>query len=97
MSKLLGSSSASRLVCLEFPLFKDPKTGGPPFGLQPEVYTAHLSSPGSQIPYTAEGYVDGDSQPESTSGSLERIVRWKPERTHPVGKDTDHVSIWKLR
>lgn len=96
MSKLLDSDSASRLVCLEFPLFKDPNTGGPPFGLQPEVYIAHLSNPGSQVPYDEKGYSNADAQ-DNIGGALERIVRWKPDRTHPIGKDTDHVSIWKLR
>ncbi|TGZ78376.1 S-adenosyl-L-methionine-dependent methyltransferase [Ascodesmis nigricans] len=61
------------LICLEFPLFKDPATGGPPFGLNEGVYVELLGE------------------------KFERVVRFKPERTHKIGEGSDHVSVWKRK
>lgn len=58
MSQLLSSDPEARLICLEFPTYKAPDTGGPPFGLSPDTYVAHLSRPGEELPYSSEGYPD---------------------------------------
>lgn len=94
MSSLLAPRKDSRLVCVEFPTYKDPATGGPPFGLPPEVYLAHLTRPGEDLPYEA-GLPDVNSYSEQNSHALERIGHWRPERTHPIGEGTDWISVWK--
>ncbi|KAI5456375.1 thiol methyltransferase-like protein [Mariannaea sp. PMI_226] len=96
MSQLLAPEG--RLVCLEFPLSKDPSSGGPPWGLSPEIYGAHLSRPGEQVTYdTNSKPVEDDSKPNEKA--LKRLVRVKPERTHKSGYDlegnvVDHIAVW---
>ncbi|KAJ9658056.1 hypothetical protein H2201_007951 [Coniosporium apollinis] len=95
MSQLLAPSGV--LICVEFPTYKPPSTGGPPWALPPAVYEAHLSRPGEEVAYNDEGYVDqkpGWNEP-SNAAALVRIAHWQPERTHEVGKGTDWVSIWR--
>ena len=93
MSQLLAPGG--RLICLEFPSNKDPKIGGPPFGVPEAVYKQHLGQPGVDIPYTADGFVKEDITLPETPASLTRIARWQPERTHEIGKGQDWISIWK--
>ena len=93
MSKLL--SPTGRLVCIEFPTYKDPADGGPPWALPPEVYEAHLSKPGVEIPYDDKGRVVLDKDGDHTEGGLVRVAHFQPERTFEVGKGTDWVSVWK--
>lgn len=97
MSQLLRNDANSRLVCLEFPLAKHPNSGGPPHGLRAETYLGHLRHPGEDIPYDkAQGIpmrmsYEGE---DTAANALTRIAYWKPERTHAVGHDSDHMSIW---
>jgi len=70
------------LICLEFPLYKDPATGGPPFGLTSEIYCDLLGSASS----------DGA---DGSDVVLERIVHEKPKRFHAISKETDMITIWK--
>lgn len=70
------------LICLEFPLYKDPATGGPPFGLTSEVYRGLLGTAGS-----------GDAGGNDVV--LERIVHEKPKRFHAISKETDMITVWK--
>lgn len=92
-------SKEGRLVCLEFPLYKDPKTGGPPFGMNAETYVAHLSRPGVELKYDEAGYPEGREEEfvkaRDERVALERVDRWKAVRTHKIGEGTDHVSVWK--
>ena len=94
MSQLL--SNDGRLVCLEFPTYKAPATGGPPWGVTPSTSICHLSRPGEKIKYNDEGYVDEHEEefPE-TAQALVRVAHWQPKRTHEIGKGTDWVSIWR--
>jgi hypothetical protein len=94
MSSLL--SPTGNLVCLEFPTYKEPSTGGPPFALPPQVYEMLLPRPGEEIKYNEEGYVVEEER-EPSEAALERIAHWQPDRTHEVGKGTDWVGIWKHR
>ncbi|KAI9711352.1 MAG: hypothetical protein M1812_007201 [Candelaria pacifica] len=96
-AQLLALSLHSNLICLEFPTYKAPSTGGPPFGLSPSVYTEHLSHPGKEIPYDEDGNVREDAPGGTREGGLERVAHWQPERTHEIGKGTDWVSIWRHR
>lgn len=97
MSKLL--SPTGRLVCIEFPTYKDPKDGGPPWALPPEVYEAHLSKPGQEIPYDEDGRPVMERKEDGElvlgEGALERVAHFKPERTFEIGRGTDWISVWR--
>lgn len=97
MSQLLAKGPSGRLICIEFPTYKEPSTGGPPFGLTPQTYVEHLSHPGEELAYDENGHVKVRSQGQPTSGSLERLDHWQPARTHEIGKGTDWVSVWSHR
>ena len=94
MSQLLAPSPAV-LICLEFPTYKDPSTGGPPYALPPAVYFQHLSRPGETIPYREDGHIVEQTSSVSNEDALIRIAHWRAERTHPIGQGTDHVSLWQ--
>lgn len=94
-SQLLAAAPHGLLLCVEFPTYKDPQTGGPPFGLRPETYVEHLSHPGVKLPYDDKGFVEENAIREPTPGVLERIAHWQPERTHEIGKGTDWISVWR--
>ena len=93
MSSLL--SPTGRLICLEFPTYKPPSTGGPPWALPPVVYEEILTRPGEEIQYNKEGNVVVQTLVKDNAKALVRIAHWQPERTHKVGKGTDWVGIWK--
>jgi len=99
MSELLRPETGL-LVCLEWPLTKAPSTGGPPWGLTPETYVAHLNHPGTELEYTVSG-VPVPALPElpSPTRALRRLAHIKPSRTHKSGYDeagnvTDFISVW---
>lgn len=95
-SQLVSPHPDARLICLEFPTYKEPSTGGPPFGVAPPVYVAHLGHPGAEPSYDSEGnLVSGETSP-SGEGGFQRMAHWQAERTHEVGKGTDWVSVWKV-
>ncbi|KAI9661397.1 MAG: hypothetical protein M1831_003130 [Alyxoria varia] len=97
MSDLLAFDQTSTLICLEFPTYKEPSTGGPPHGLKPEMYIAHLSRPGEYVKYNDEGYpiLDGEPSKFENEKALVRVGHWQPERTHDMGMGTDWISVWK--
>lgn len=102
MSELLRDSPQSNLVCLEFPVTKPAKSGGPPFGVPPKTYVEHLSHPGENIPYDADGYVKSNPLEPIAPGGLEKVGHWHPADTHKVGKDKDgnvedYISVWRHR
>jgi hypothetical protein len=82
------------LICLEFPTYKEPSTGGPPFGIKPETYEMLLPFPGEEPEYDSEGYVIKQERPPNPKG-LTRVAHWQAERTHPIGQGTDWVGLWK--
>ncbi|OGM48378.1 hypothetical protein ABOM_003366 [Aspergillus bombycis] len=101
-TQLLAPSPIGKLICLEFPLHKDPQAPGPPYPLSSEVYMAHLSHPGEEIPYDDNGRVQFNPLQEPSEAGLKRVAYWQPERTHKVGQDEDgvihdRVSIWSRR
>ncbi|KAK3657821.1 hypothetical protein LTR56_002200 [Elasticomyces elasticus] len=93
MSELLSPSG--HLICLEFPLGKEPKTGGPPHGLTSQLYEQLLDHPGREVEYNDGGYVVEDRSLDKSADALERVDRWRAERTHEAGQGKDHVSIWR--
>jgi hypothetical protein len=94
MSDLLTTTGS--LICLEFPTYKEPSTGGPPWTLTPDVYQMLLPRPGEEIKYDEAGYVVKEEKEPSSKG-LVRVAHWKPDRTHEIGKGTDFVGIWNHR
>lgn len=100
MSQLLGPEPYCNLICLEFPTYKLPSTGGPPFGSPPEAYFEHLGHPGVQIPYDEDGNVQTGTIKETTKDDLVRVAHWQPKSTHDVGKDADgnvldFIAVWR--
>ncbi|KAK4195996.1 putative thiopurine S-methyltransferase [Triangularia verruculosa] len=94
MGELLGPQPA-RLICLEFPLYKDLKIPGPPWGLREGIYYDVLAGGGT-------GVFDNDEAAQSAlqrpnKGPLERLARIRPSRTYPQGEGTDHLGIWQLK
>ena len=90
---------SGRLLCAEWPTYKKPKDGGPPWALPPKVYTAHLPRPGEIIPYDDEGNVLEEKLGSEREDGLEREAHWVPERTHAPGIqdgiNTDFIGVWK--
>jgi SAM-dependent methyltransferase len=93
MSELLAPGGS--LICLEFPLVKSPKAGGPPHGLSSELYVQLFKQPGEEVEYDDEGYVKSNDGELNKQTGLNRLAHWEPARTHQVGKGTDKVSIWQ--
>ncbi|KAI5793135.1 S-adenosyl-L-methionine-dependent methyltransferase [Geopyxis carbonaria] len=61
------------LICLEYPLFRAPETGGPPHGIKSTDYDRLLR------------------------GKFEKIMHYRPGRTHKVGEGSDMVSVWRRK
>lgn len=91
MSELLSPNGI--LVCLEFPLYKDPRLPGPPWGLK-DVHWNLLAEGGNGLINPETGIPEGKTSKE---GKFERILYLKPERTFEIGQGTDMLSVWKLR
>lgn len=75
------------LICLEFPLFKDPSLPGPPWPLQ-GVHWNLLFDGGDGIVHT------GKAEQRAGHGLFERKWYIKPERSYESGKGTDMLSIY---
>lgn len=88
-----------RLVCLEFPTYKPPSSGGPPWALPPRIYEAHLPRPGQELAYGEDGELLEDKLGEPCKNGIERIAHFQPAKTHPIGynaegKVTDWIGVW---
>jgi len=102
MAELLRPSPQANLICLEFPTSKPAMAGGPPFASPPKAYFEHLSHPGEEVKYDAEGNVKMNPLAPSSPGALERVGHWQPADTHKVGKDAegkvqDWIAVWRHR
>lgn len=76
------------LVCLEFPMYKDPELPGPPWGVN-GVYWDLLARGGDGLlPQNM-----GDEE-KPLEGKFTRRLYIKPERTYEVGKGTDMLSVY---
>jgi hypothetical protein len=88
-----------RAVCVEFPTYKPPSTGGPPWALPPKIYMAHLQRPGEELPYAEDGELEESKLGEPSKTGLQRIAHFQPKRTHEIGynaegKVTDWIGVW---
>ncbi|CAG7928885.1 unnamed protein product [Penicillium olsonii] len=78
-------STGGMLVCLEFPLYKDPSLLGPPWGLK-GVHWNLLEEGGDGI--VGSGKTTGESD-----GRFRRALYIKPERSYEHGQGTDMLSV----
>ena len=88
MGELLSPSGT--LVCLEFPLFKEPGEPGPPWPLR-GVHWNLLAEGGDGLD------CDGTEGADDGKGSFVREGRYKPSRSYKQGRDTDMISVWRLK
>lgn len=93
MSKLLAPTG--RLICIEYPLGKDPKTGGPPHGLERELYEQLFAKPGEEVRYNDSGHVCEDRSGDKTASALVKVEDWQPPRIFDDQKGQIMVSVWK--
>ena len=93
MSELLAPAGV--LVCLEFPLYKDLKLPGPPWGLREGIYWDMLAAGGDGIIQDEEAAQAATQT--TTRGPFERLKYIKPARSYEVAHGTDMLSIWGLR
>lgn len=88
ISELLSPSGV--LVCLEFPLYKDLRDIGPPWGLA-GVYWNILAQGGTGL-ISEPGEESG-----AHAGRFKRVLYFKPPRSYENGRGTDMVSVWSLK
>ncbi|KAL6230519.1 hypothetical protein BDW75DRAFT_222541 [Aspergillus navahoensis] len=82
-------STTGMLVCLEFPLYKDPTLPGPPWGLN-GVYWNLLVEGGTGI-VSENGDSVGDGRGE---GRFHRLLHTKPARSYENGRGTDMLGVY---
>lgn len=88
MTSLLSKDAL--LTCLEFPMYKDRKLPGPPWGLNGVHYDL--------LERGGDGLVSNDEATGTEGlGSFSRIVYVQPERTHEAGKGTDMLSVYQRK
>ncbi|KAA8644907.1 hypothetical protein EYZ11_010999 [Aspergillus tanneri] len=80
MADLLAPTG--QLVCLEFPMWKDPSLPGPPWGLQ-----------GVHLDLLVEGG-DGNGKAGQGGGLFARKLYVKPARSYDKGRGTDMLSVY---
>jgi hypothetical protein len=87
--------SANPFRCCRFPLGKDPKLGGPPHGLQHELYEQLFEKPGRDVKYNLSGHICADRSRTKTDSALIRIDSWTPKRVFEGQEKSSMVSLWK--
>ncbi|EAS30608.3 thiol methyltransferase [Coccidioides immitis RS] len=80
-------SPTGQVVCLEFPLWKDPSLPGPPWGLT-GVHWNLMVDGGDGIVGEA-GAAQGDKK-----GAFSRALYIKPTRSYENGRGTDMLSVY---
>lgn len=90
-------SPGGYLVCLEFPLYRDPTIEGPPWGVGGGVYWNILARGGSGILDKPIPQEVQDSESDSSNGMFVSSLFIKPERYHAAGKGTDMLSVWRRK
>ncbi|KAG8425579.1 hypothetical protein J3458_002265 [Metarhizium acridum] len=76
------------LVCLEFPMYKDLKAVGPPWGLNGVYWNILAEGKDGVIEETGE-------ETGAENGPFKRVMYFKPPRSYEAGRGTDMVSVWK--
>ncbi|PYH45963.1 thiol methyltransferase [Aspergillus saccharolyticus JOP 1030-1] len=78
-----------QLVCLEFPLYKDPSLPGPPWGLK-GVHWNLLAEGGDGIVHPEQN----DKEPRPPNAKFTRTLYVKPARSYESGRGTDMLSLY---
>lgn len=85
------------LICLEFPLYKDPKLPGPPWGLKGVLWDL-LAQGGDGV---VLGEVGDEGKEKSVTGSgmgnFRRELYAKPARSYEIAKGTDMISVYSRK
>lgn len=76
------------LVCLEFPMYKDLKAIGPPWGLNGVHWNILAQGRDGIIDQTGE-------ENDAEGGAFQRTLYFKPARSYEAGRGADMVSVWK--
>lgn len=82
------------LVCLEFPLYKDPKLPGPPWGLT-GVHWDLLARGGNGL--LEQLHVAERNDDHLLEGQFSRVLYVKPEESYAMRKGTDMLSVWRKK
>lgn len=86
-------SPGGQVICLEFPLYKDPKLPGPPWGLR-GVYWNLLAQGGNGLVEDSMETEGLDSTESPGEGQFTRILYFKPQRSYEIGRGTDMMSVY---
>lgn len=92
MSELLAPQG--KLICAEYPLGKPPKSGGPPHGLQRELYDQLFVRPGQEVKYDSDGIIDPDKSVEKSDTALVKVDEWVPTKYFETMQGKIWMSIW---
>lgn len=92
MSQLLAPNG--RLICVEYPLGKPPKSGGPPHGLERKLYDQLFARPGEDVKYNDSGNVVEDTSGAKSDAALVKVDEWVPTKYFDTMQEKIGVSIW---
>ena len=92
MSQVVASDGV--LVCLEFPMYKDPTQPGPPWGLN-GVHWDLLARGGDG--FQNIGKVAEVDQVDQLPGRFRRLQYRRPARSYEAGRGADMLSIYALK
>jgi hypothetical protein len=82
------------LICLEFPMYKDPKLPGPPWGIKGVHWNLLARGGNGVVEEGAAGEQNSDSTVRQDKGQFNRILYIKPERSYESGRGTDMLSVY---
>lgn len=82
-------SPTGMLVCLEFPMYKDPKLPGPPWGLNGVHWNLLVEGGNGLISDGGDGRGKGRDR-----GQFQRMLYVKPARSYDSGRGTDMLSVY---
>ncbi|KAG5980632.1 hypothetical protein E4U55_003815 [Claviceps digitariae] len=88
MAELIAPTGV--LVCLEFPMYKDLRAVGPPWGLR-GVHWNLLAEGGDGIIHEPSN----SEREDAVDGPFKRIMYLRPERSYEAGRGADMLSVWK--
>lgn len=85
-----------QVVCLEFPLYKDPTLPGPPWGLR-GVHWNLLAQGGNGLAEDVMAIEDLDNAESQDAGQFTRALYIRPQRSYENGRGTDMLSVYVRR
>ncbi len=82
-------SPTGTLVCLEFPLYKDPTLPGPPWGLNGVYWNLLVEGRSGIVSEDRDEMCNGQ-----VKGQFSRLLHIKPARSYETGRETDMLGIY---